>query len=64
MCSSLLLLAVGSRDLSQAEIEIILCKADQIFSLKMTTFFIQDHFELSFCEFAQLDIKSRDPGAN
>ena len=36
----------------------------QLFSLKMTTFFIQDHFELSFYEFAQLDIKSRDPGAN
>ena len=39
MCSSLLLLASGSRDLSQAEKEITACKVEQI--LKMTTIFTQ-----------------------
>ena len=37
MSSSFWLLAVGSRDLSQAEKEITACKADQIH--KMTTIF-------------------------
>ena len=40
MCSSLLQLAVGSRDLSQAENEIIFCKAEQIH--KMATYFTQN----------------------
>ena len=40
MCSSLLQLAVGSRDLSQAENETISCKAEQIH--KMATYFTQN----------------------
>ena len=40
MSSSFLQLAVGSRDLSQAEKEITLCKAEQIH--KMTTIFTQN----------------------
>ena len=60
MFSSFLQLAVGSSDLSQAEKEISLSKAEQIhkmstiFTQKMTIFFIQDYFELPFCEFAQI----------
>jgi hypothetical protein len=58
MSFSFLQLAVGSRDLSQAEKEIFtkLSKFTkwQLFSLKMTNFFIEDHFEMSIWEFAQL----------
>ena len=43
---SFLQLAVGSRDLSQAEKEITLCKAEQIH--KMTTIFTQNGPRLSF----------------
>ena len=57
MSSCFLQLAVGSHDLSQAEKEITVCKADQIHKktsilLKMTI--SPDYFELSFCKFAQL----------
>ena len=53
MCSSLLQLAHGSRDLSQAKKEITACKAEKIhkmttISLKMTTLFIKDDFECQF----------------
>ena len=40
MCSSLLQLAVGSHDLSQAEKEITVCKADRIH--KKTSIFTQN----------------------
>ena len=56
ICSSLLHLAPGSHDLSQAEKRYFLVterKAEkihkrQLFSLKMTTLFIQDNFECHF----------------
>ena len=47
--SSILLLAVGSRVISQAEKEITSCKAKQIH--KMTIIFTQNDPKLSFCEF-------------
>ena len=70
MCSSLLQLVRGSRDLSQAEKRIAVRKTEQftkwqLFSLKMTKF-IQDSFDehyITVILFSALD-KSRDPGAN
>ena len=71
ICSSLLQLASGSRDLSQAEKLITFMQAEQI--QKMTTLFIQDNFESYFFQFAPFYTriipfsvwdKSRDPGAN
>ena len=60
MSSTFFHLAVGSRDLSQAEKKMTLCKAEQIDNL--ITFLTQNdnflhwhsNFELSFCEFHQL----------
>ena len=60
MFFSFLQLAVESRNLSQAEKEITLFKAKQthkmatFFLFKMTIFFSQDLFELSFCKFTQV----------
>jgi hypothetical protein len=58
MFFSFLQLAIRSRDLSQAEKEKSIGKAEQIH--KVTYIFTQndnflhhDHFELSFCKFAQ-----------
>ena len=44
--------AVGSKDVSQAEKEIIVCQAEQIH--KMTSIRTQNGLGLSFCEFAQI----------
>ena len=53
MSSSFWLLGVESGDFFRVEKERTACKAKQIH--KMTTIFIQkEHYELSFCEFAQL----------
>ena len=63
MCSTMLQLTPGSRDISQAEKEINVCKAEQIH--KMTTqngswmqkvVILSEVKQLSFCEFAQLEI--------
>ena len=51
MFFSFLQLAVGSRVYLKLR-KITLCKAEKIH--KMATIFTQTHFELSFCEFAQL----------
>ena len=70
MCSSLLYLAAGSRDLSQTKKRII---AMQTIFAQNDNFVHPGQFWMSFCDFAQLFItvilfsvwdKSRDPGAS
>ena len=72
MCSSLLQLAAEPHDLSQEVLAEQIDKNSTIFTQKDN--FVQPRqYSVSFCEFAQLNIKnivfsawkkSRDPGAN